>query len=1173
MLTEQQLTAIHSVDKNVLVSAGAGSGKTHVLVERYVEILRKFPDITLGNIIAVTYTRKAASEMRSRLKARFLTLSKDPDEGKNGNHLRWLNCLSEVDSARIGTIHSQCESILKAYPADSGIDPEFEVLDELTTSELLEEAINQALRDVIGQYQTGESESGESSWEYALLLSYPLDEIKGILASLIRASMQFDEALKAAPALTADGFIAHAENFISQVKLQELASLRTNRAFKRAFDYARANVHPDAKNHLEVSRQDILLLCEQVFAGGAAETLASRWQALIAIGEYKVGNVGGNKPEAKALRDNLKAVRETAKDATAKIPLALAVEDEPAMNMAIGMIQLYQRTQVIYQAAKSNLTALDYNDLISRARACLHKDGSQAKSYFNEKVRALLVDEFQDTNDVQAELLAMLAGPDTRVFLIGDDKQSIYKFQGADVATFNRWKQRLSSQTAALAGESMVTKLTKSFRSHPAVVAFVNAIFSKLLDGDPDLLPYVAAFEALEPARATIASKQPVVAGGAPSTDGDGDSDANAVTQAIDVVLFNEDEGNDLAPPAEILEACHVAHWIKSKVDGAYEIEEKGGGTRPIAFGDFAVLVLKNKDFDKFEEVFARTGIPYVAFGGQGFLRRQEVTDFENLFRFLDNPKDSHSLLAVLRSPLCPLTDDLIHNIAHSKEPLWVLLTQAARQRIAGYQSIMQAVRLLRTMLDYAALLPLGELVHKIITLTRYDLVLLAADDGKQRSRNVWKIAHLARENEHLTCGEFAQKLSAMRDYGMKEGEAPLDSGNSVKLMTVHASKGLEFPAVALPCLGGQLTRNPRRLIFHRSYGVAFNTKRLAEDIMPSWYQVAAHFDKKTDIEERKRLLYVAMTRARDCLGLFIIQDVKRNTDSYRKWLRETLGLIGDDVSIPDHGSSITLNVPGGHAGAHAGSNAGAHAGTHAGTHAGSSIGSGVSRADFALTYWFGFPPLDLNVTCQSDLPQPVGRLDDLMEEPAATVFEAPINELALVRLTPSSLDGGADFAISSPRVIGTFFHALMENLPKSKIVDREWVRDIAYNQGFHFVHPLRLEAFVDEGMRLLTIYYESPLRELVDGAHRCFNEMPYLMDSDEWVAIKRPDLIVESKDGQWFLIDFKTDKFQPEQIARQVRKHREQLQSYVQDLRLISGIELKAALYFAQFGSIEYIP
>jgi hypothetical protein len=134
-------------------------------------------------------------------------------------------------------------------------------------------------------------------------------------------------------------------------------------------------------------------------------------------------------------------------------------------------------------------------------------------------------------------------------------------------------------------------------------------------------------------------------------------------------------------------------------------------------------------------------------------------------------------------------------------------------------------------------------------------------------------------------------------------------------------------------------------------------------------------------------------------------------------------------------------------------------------------------------------------------------------------------------------------------------------------------VRDIAYNQGFHFVHPLRLEAFVDEGMRLLTIYYESPLRELVDGAHRCFNEMPYLMDSDEWVAIKRPDLIVESKDGQWFLIDFKTDKFQPEQIARQVRKHREQLQSYVQDLRLISGIELKAALYFAQFGSIEYIP
>ena len=130
MLTEQQQQAVDLVDRNVLVSAGAGSGKTHVLVERYVEILRRYPDCTLSNIIAVTFTRKAAAEMRSRLKARFLTLSQEEADG------RWLNCLAEVDGARIGTIHSLCESILKSHPADCGIDPQFEVLDELTQNEL-----------------------------------------------------------------------------------------------------------------------------------------------------------------------------------------------------------------------------------------------------------------------------------------------------------------------------------------------------------------------------------------------------------------------------------------------------------------------------------------------------------------------------------------------------------------------------------------------------------------------------------------------------------------------------------------------------------------------------------------------------------------------------------------------------------------------------------------------------------------------------------------------------------------------------------------------------------------------------------------------------------------------------------------------------------------------------
>jgi hypothetical protein len=302
---------------------------------------------------------------------------------------------------------------------------------------------------------------------------------------------------------------------------------------------------------------------------------------------------------------------------------------------------------------------------------------------------------------------------------------------------------------------------------------------------------------------------------------------------------------------------------------------------------------------------------------------------------------------------------------------------------------------------------------------------------------------------------------------------------------------------------------------------------------------------------------------------------VKRNSKSYRKWLREHLGLDSDHASIPQSGRSITVHVPG--TGVNLGPVHGASPAASPGASSGASLDASPGAfprtlAQFDLTYWFGFPPLDLNAPSLSHLPQPAGRLDPLMDEPSISVFEAKVNELALVRLTPSTRDGEPDFSISDPRVTGTFFHALMENLPESKIVDRDWVRDIAYNQGFHFVHPLRLEAFVDEGMRLLDIYYASPLKELVDEAHRCFNEMPYLMQSNQWVDTRRPDLIIEARGGQWYLIDYKTDKFDPAQIARQVRKHREQLQGYVRDLKLISGIELNAALYFAQFGLLEQI-
>ncbi len=1128
MLTEQQQQAVDLVDRNVLVSAGAGSGKTHVLVERYVEILRRYPDCTLANIIAVTFTRKAAAEMRSRLKARFLTLSQEEADG------RWLNCLAEVDGARIGTIHSLCESILKSHPADCGIDPQFEVLDELTQNELLQDSIERALKEVIELY--GAASAPESVCEHDVLQEFSIDEVKKILNRLLKGSMQFKQSMKAFDSLTIAGMRTTAERVLLDMQSSALSGLSTNREFNSSFDYVRMNSMADAANKLNPVRETLLNLCQQLFAD---DSVAARWQAFMAVSTLTIGNIGGTKPDAKDLRKALMTCREQAKQIVGKIPATLNQEDERGFVLTLGIIQLFERSLAVYEEHKRELTTVDYNDLISLACACLEKEGSQSRGYFNDKLQALLVDEFQDTNDMQATLLSLLAGDKTRVFLIGDDKQSIYKFQGADVATFNKWKSLFKNETSSLSGSSLVTKLTRSFRSHPEVVFFVNSVFDHLLDADPEVVPYVAAFEALEPARQADLS---ITAA------------AEQSATAVEVLMLDldiEEDTRGLTPA--FYEAHQVGHWLKKKVEGGYKIAAKNGGVRPITYGDCAVLVVRNGDFASFEAMFAQLDIPYVTFGGSGFLRRQEVADFENLFRFLDNPKDSHSLLAVLRSPFCSITDDLLHRVVthHPSQPLWTAIANVVRAREPGVEALSLAVRQLRNLMEYAALLPLGELVQKVIDDTHYDLAMLAAPDGKQRSRNVWKMAHLASEHEHLSCGEFARRLALMREFGMRESEAPLDSADAVKLMTVHASKGLEFPVVALPCLGGQLLRNADRLVYHSSYGVAFNSTRLDDQDKPAWYQVASHLDRQMEREEKKRLLYVAMTRARDNLGIFLSAPF-RKSESYRQWIMQVLGLDRDDAVRPGPDDCVGLTIT-------------------------SRSDGEVAPYSFSLAAGIEVPQRSADEPNTIAIP---GEGDASLQslfglEQSQTSGEDPkVNEQGRSRVTPR--DGvPPSEGIVTAASLGTFFHSLMENLPPSgRKVDRAWIADIAFTQGAMVAHSDLLSRLVDEGERLLSVYYESRLYGLLSQSQQRRHELPYLIDTAAGfseagpdIRPRRPDLIFQDAEGDWHLVDYKTDHFAAKDVETQARKHREQIKTYVADLRKLTGVELRPWLYFAQHG------
>ncbi|HMY51382.1 MAG TPA: UvrD-helicase domain-containing protein [Candidatus Obscuribacter sp.] len=1139
MLTSEQIVAVNTVEENVLVSAGAGSGKTHVLVERYVEILRRNEEISLANIIAVTFTRKAAAEMRSRLKSKFLSLSRDAAEIAGGYSERWRKTMLEVDGARIGTIHSLCESILKAFPGDCGIDPQFLVLDELKTSEMLSSSVEHAIRTVIGA-EPGSAAAGAvplPALDDALLVlnEFSIDELRKLLSGMIRSSMQLKQTLAAVWAACgspaqADQFSmvppqaslkAAAQAVMNQVREQASQSLLQDPELKRALLWLSNNPHSDPKNGLEAVRLEVLSQFEEAGRGPAALT----WQAFQAIAACGL-KAGGNKPESKELREGLKSVRERIKAVVEKLPPSLLPEDERGFACARGLLQLFQIAYEYYGEEKAKLTALDYNDLIDQTIRALSQPQSRARLYFHERLRALLVDEFQDTNDVQARLLSLMAGPDTRLFLIGDDKQSIYKFQGADVATFNKWKSSLEDGVLDFTGASLVTKLTSSFRSHPEVVDFVNAVFYRLFDRDPRVLPYVAAFEALSPARQ---------AGATSSLESEEES-------RVEVILHEKPEEDPTSQ--DVYEARLVADWILDKLARGVTLTDKSGAQRPLAFGDFAVLVQRNRDFAQFEQVFASLGIPFVVFGGSGFLRRQEVLDFESLLRFLDKPQDSHSLLAVLRSPFCALSDDLIHRIGAAGDgPLYARLQTMAAG--SAPPAVAKAAQLLRRLLDEAALLPLSELVHKIVSGTGYELAMLAAPDGRQRSRNVWKLVHLACQDDHLSCGEFADKLSAMREFNMRESEAPLDSGDSVKLMTVHASKGLEFAAVALPCLGAAALQNSARSIFHPGYGIAFNTKRLEEEEIPAWYQVAGYLDRQMEWEERKRLLYVAMTRARDFLALFMKAE-GRKVQSYRTMLRTVLSLDGDHTVLPEPGSALRLSLP-------------------------------FSSALVPYSLRFAQSARrSARVAPELQLAKP----SDLLLAPLPVHIEYPkVNELGLSRITSpaatkdallSPLSAGPE--LFSPSFLGVFFHALMENLPTYSKADAAalyvYVRDIASTQSFHMAHGPKLERLVTEGLRLLDIYFESRLHQLLSTASRRYNEAEYSLFHGDDLIKRRPDLIFQTFDGDWYLVDFKTDHAAGEvEMRARAGRHSVQLNNYRAELSRLSGLSLTAHIYFAQTG------
>jgi len=932
-LQPEQAAAAYTIDRHISVSAGPGSGKTTVLVERYLHILREHK-LSIDQIVAITFTNRAANEMRERLRERlnhFLHASQG-DERK-----RWLSYKRTLDGAVITTIHGFCARLLREYPVEARVDPQFLLLDEHRAAMLLESVVEEALTEFIssGHVEISRLTLGVGRGKLAAALAQLYRDVRGQGLSLA------DLALKTARSHATEADHARAMDDLSRAMKEFLACRRTTPAARG--------------NQAEVSSAwaDLRPLLQTI---PDVEGLADYCRTVEAFRSLRPAARGDLKPYVQELDELV-----WKKDLLGRVPQISL--DLFARQYALEMVNVLTRIDERLIEEKQKLSALDFDDLELRALELLESPAVLTRSA--QRYKFFLVDEFQDTNDLQRRLLERLAlqqglKESANLFIVGDRKQSIYGFRGADVDVFREMTRTLT----AIGGQEQ--PLLLNFRSQPPLINFFNYLFERLFLPGEDVaaaeleeLGYVT-HQASE-AKRELRDEGPLVellvtteaAADEDDAKADQDSrelDAQQLAQRI-IALTNPGSANPASAnpgsanpgSAGILPASggisRQSEGESFNSDRQPTFLEGGQDARAPRYSDIALLFRAMTKVHSYESVFRRANIPYQTVLGRGFYEREEITDLIQLLRFLDNKTDELALAAVLRSPLCGLSDNALlalrcapwlkddgETLIHFSQTRG-LLTALRRHREIALISDQE-----QDLLDRAADLigelvarrhhyALGDLLRFAVEQSEYLAVIAATFEGAQRLANVERLFTLAERfdgaDTHLI-RDFVRYVQEFEAVGSRESEGQIDeAANAVRLMTIHQAKGLEFPIVIIPELQRYSRVMDNWFLLDRHRGLTLKVpdgrgKQAAGCTFTGFEQRQAWREEF----ESMRLLYVAATRAQDRL-IFSgttkdLESLSGNRETWLRWIWQSLGLetlTQSGVVEPAPGVQIQLSL------------------------------------------------------------------------------------------------------------------------------------------------------------------------------------------------------------------------------------------------------------------------
>ncbi len=1044
-----------NTDKSIIISAPAGSGKTEKLARRYIALLQS--GVNVERILAITFTDKAAAEMKQRI----LRILKAEDTKL------FTALLDNMPLMRVTTIHSFCGTLLRRFSFEASIDPNYRIEDAVESRMMWEEILYEILMEA------GKGERGHEIFFQTLSEKgfRGLDYLRSTIGYLYQKNPFSLEASTARDISPIPGDI-----------IEELLSWQ---GVPEVLDNYEDFLKSDSIKHVASM--------EKYFLTEKKEPRKRSHPLLKGIADYR------DWAQKMYLVWTEKKVRQ---------------HTERAERIEGIFVQCLDK----YNEKKRARGSLDFSDLehLSFKMLTEHPEWANILYAFDEKTDHILVDEFQDTNTFQWAIINSLTeewrsgmgakreeGIKPTVFFVGDEKQSVYYFRGANVEIFSRAKDRLQEW---LGEEFCFDEIRDNYRSLPAIIDFANHVFSRIMHTGEKPFPWITTYTTFNAHRSGVPDRG-----------------------HIELILLDDDE--ETTAEAREKEAETLAQRIRS-LEGNYQITDKQARQqRPCRFMDMAILLRKRTHLKKYEEALKKYHIPYVAVKGIGFYQEPEVAMLRALMFFLSDPHDDYSLYILLKSPLFLMDESDILNLLnsegsslfekltsdiHNSDTAATLFDEPGPVRSDSADKLADAAKALAAWLSESAFASTAILIEKVLVNTKAWMFF----HEKQSQANIRKFIRIVEDLETngksiIKIRDFLERTADKNDEA--KANVNTEGMDAVRIMTIHASKGLEFPIVFAPGMEEPFgLKTGENLVYEKGGRFFFKSepepsiRKLDEDFL---------IHQAREEEEQKRLFYVLVTRAEE--ALFLLGRWSTRDKNFLAFIRQGTGLekTGDDYRFESDIEGVSV----------------------------------LTGDDVKMLYE--------HAPARSAVKERV--------EPV-TVFPLTIQKQASWKTVTGTIEvkgqHGKDWA-----VMGDIIHRIFEGISKGTITEQDIIpraAKILVSKGYH--NEARDEKLDIIKQEVAVLKDRGVWQDIVLPKDDSFTELPFVLTSGDTIYTGRIDRMIK-KDDVYNIYDYKTFPVKEDEMDYLLKKYSAQLRIYKKAVtKLFNTDKVKSYVVFTHTGDVR---